>query len=133
MIRSLRGRLFVGVTAIIILTGTIGGGFAYRWAFEEAIEMQDSTLIQIASLAQDDGFKGRQALHGVDDDADVWIMELGTASSGARDDARLLGFADGLHGGGTQRSGDPGALENPRGRQPVCGGAKRRHSRRDRQ
>jgi two-component system, OmpR family, sensor kinase len=30
MIRSLRGRLFVGLTAIILLTGTTGSMFAYR-------------------------------------------------------------------------------------------------------
>ena len=50
MIGSLRGRLFAGLTAIILLTGLVGGLFAHRWAFDEAIEMQDSVLIQIAGL-----------------------------------------------------------------------------------
>ena len=73
MIRSLRGRLFVGLTAIIMLTGAIGGMFAYRWAFDEAIELQDSILIQLASLAQmlrsglilfvDYGFPQREYYH----------------------------------------------------------------------
>ena len=40
MIGSLRGRLFVGLTAMIVLTGGTGGIFAYRWAFDEAIEIQ---------------------------------------------------------------------------------------------
>ena len=40
MLKSLRGRLFVGVTAIIVLTGSaVGGTFAYMWAYSEAIEM----------------------------------------------------------------------------------------------
>jgi two-component system, OmpR family, sensor kinase len=50
MIKSLRGRLFIGVTAIIILTGAIGGMLVYNWAFDEARELQDSVLIQLASL-----------------------------------------------------------------------------------
>ena len=62
MIGSLRGRLFVGLTAMIVLTGGIGGIFAYRWAFDEAIEIQDSALIQIASLAQNGSFNGGQAV-----------------------------------------------------------------------
>ena len=41
MLKSLRGRLFVGLTAIIVLTGAVGGTFAYMWAYSEAIEMQD--------------------------------------------------------------------------------------------
>ena len=61
MIGSLRGRLFVGLTAMIVLTGGIGGIFAYRWAFDEAIEIQDSALIQIANLAQNGSFNGGQA------------------------------------------------------------------------
>ncbi|HTA66246.1 MAG TPA: hypothetical protein VK753_12150, partial [Xanthomonadaceae bacterium] len=71
MIRSLRGRLFIGLTAIIILTGAIGGMFAFNWAFDEAIEMQDSILTQIASLAQNSGFSGGQPLPGVEEDAEV--------------------------------------------------------------
>ena len=63
MIRSLRGRLFIGLTAIILLTGAIGDMFAYRWAFGEAIELQEPLLIQLASLAQSGGFSGGQPLH----------------------------------------------------------------------
>jgi nitrogen fixation/metabolism regulation signal transduction histidine kinase len=68
MIRSLRGRLFVGLTAIILLTGATGSMFAYRWAFGEAIEIQDSILIQLASLAQSGAISGGQPLHGVEED-----------------------------------------------------------------
>ena len=62
MMASLRGRLLMGLTALIVLTGAIGGVFAYRWAFDEAIEIQDSALIQIASLAQNGSFNARQAV-----------------------------------------------------------------------
>ena len=44
MIKSLRGRLFVGLTVIIVLAGIVGGTLAYMWAYNEAIEMQDSVL-----------------------------------------------------------------------------------------
>ncbi|SHG18738.1 two-component system, OmpR family, sensor kinase [Bradyrhizobium erythrophlei] len=97
MIRSLRGRLFIGLTAIIILTGAIGGMFAFNWAFDEAIEMQDSILTQIASLAQNSGFSGGQPLPGVEEDAEVWIMELGKAPHDSADDRQLWRYKDGLH------------------------------------
>ncbi|MBV8918685.1 sensor histidine kinase [Bradyrhizobium sp.] len=96
MIRSLRGRLFVGMTAIILLTGATGGVFAYRWAFGEAIEMQDSILIQLASLAQAGSFKGGQPLQGVEEDTEVWLIELGETSRGSSDDRQLFRLRDGL-------------------------------------
>lgn len=91
MIRSLRGRLFAGLTAIILLTGLAGGLFARHWAFNEAIEMQDSVLIQIAGLVQSGSLTGGRELHGVDEDAEVWLIDQ--ASDG---DARLWGLRDGL-------------------------------------
>jgi two-component system, OmpR family, sensor kinase len=97
MIRSLRGRLFIGLTSIIVLTGVVGGLFAYAWAFREAAEMQDSILIQIASLAQNVRFNSGQPLHGVEEDAEVWIIELGTAPPASADDRQFFSFPDGLH------------------------------------
>src|SRR5882762_4506161 len=97
MTKSLRTRLFVGLTAIILLAGCVGGVFAYIWAFDEAIEMQDSILIQIGSLAQNGGIKSDQSLHGVDADAEVMFMELGTAPHGSVEDRQLWSFQDGLH------------------------------------
>ena len=41
MINSLRGRLFISLTTIVLVTGLIGGVFAHRWAFDEAIETQE--------------------------------------------------------------------------------------------
>jgi two-component system OmpR family sensor kinase len=96
MIRSLRGRLFVWLTTIIILTGAIGGWFAYDWAFDEAIEMQDGILIQLASLAQNGAFGDGQQLHGVEENTEVWLIELGKTPHGAPDDRRLFTLQDGL-------------------------------------
>jgi two-component system OmpR family sensor kinase len=96
MIRSLRGRLFVGLTAIILLTGAIGSMFAYQWAFGEAIELQDSILIQLASLAQNASFSGGQPLHGVEEDTEVWLIELGKTPRGMADDRQLFALLDGL-------------------------------------
>jgi two-component system, OmpR family, sensor kinase len=96
MIRSLRGRLFVGLTCIIILTGAIGGRFAYDWAFQEAIEMQDGILIQLASLAQNGAFGNGQPLDGVEENTEVWIIELGKTPHGPPDDRSLFALQDGL-------------------------------------
>ena len=91
MIRSLRGRLFAGLTAIILLTGLAGGLFAHHWAFNEAIEMQDSVLIQIAGLVQSGSLTGGRELHGVDEDAEVWLID-----QASEDDAKLWSLKDGL-------------------------------------
>lgn len=96
MIRSLRGRLFIGLTAIIILTGMIAGIFASKWAFDEAIEVQDSVLIQLASLAQNGGISGGQPLHRVEEDSDVWLIELGKTPRSSADDRQLFTLQDGL-------------------------------------
>ena len=95
MIRSLRGRLFIGLTAIIVLTGAIGVMFVYEWAFGEAIELQDSVLSQLASVAQAGSFSGDQ-LQGVDKDTEVWLIELGKIPHGSADDRQLFGLKDGL-------------------------------------
>lgn len=96
MIKSLRGRLFIGLTAIILLTGAIGGIFAYKWAFDEAMEIQDSVLIQLASLAQNGSFSGGQHLHGIEEDTEVWLIELGNTPRGPPDDRQLYTLQDGL-------------------------------------
>src|ERR1700745_4306474 len=96
MIQSLRGRLFIGLTAIILLTGTTGSMLAYRWAFGEAIELQDSILLQLASLAQNASFSGGQPLHGVEEDTEVWLIELGKTPRGSADDRQLFSLPDGL-------------------------------------
>ena len=96
MINSLRGRLFIGLTTIIILTGAVGGMFVYNWAFDEARELQDSVLIQLASLAQNGSFSDGQPLHGVEEDTEVWLIELGKTPRGLPDDRQLFALQDGL-------------------------------------
>jgi two-component system, OmpR family, sensor kinase len=51
MMSSLRGRLFVGVGLFVLITGLVTADFAFRWAFDEAIELQDSLLLQLGALA----------------------------------------------------------------------------------
>jgi len=97
MIRSLRGRLFLGLTAVIVLTGALGGMFAYTWAYDEAIEIQDSALMQLASLAQNGSFDSGEPVHGIEENAEIWLVELGTTPRGPLDDRQLFGLTDGLH------------------------------------
>jgi two-component system OmpR family sensor kinase len=105
MIRSLRGRLFVGLTAVILLTGLVGGVLAHRWAFDEAIETQDSVLIQIAGLVQSGGIAGAQDLRGVDEDAEVWLLELGRTPQGTPEERQLWHLQDGIRD--ARRNGKP--------------------------
>ena len=51
MTHSLRGRLLIGLTLMIVLTGIGAGAVGFQWAFDEAIETQDSILTQIGALA----------------------------------------------------------------------------------
>ena len=97
MTSSLRARLFVGLTAVILLAGCVGGVFSYRWAFDEAIEMQDSVLIQVGSLVQSGSVKSDQTLRGVDAEAEVDVVELGTAPRGGTEERQLWSLQDGLH------------------------------------
>jgi two-component system, OmpR family, sensor kinase len=97
MTSSLRGRLFVGLTAVILLASCISGAFGYFWAFDEAIEMQDSVLIQIGSLLHSGSVKSNQTLRGVDADAEVDVVELGTVPQGRTEERQLWNLQDGLH------------------------------------
>ena len=51
MIGSLQGRLIISLAAMIAVTGVIAGIVAFRWAFDEAIELQDSILLQVGTIA----------------------------------------------------------------------------------
>ena len=97
MTASLRARLFVGLTAVILLAGCISGAFTYLWAFDEAIEMQDSVLIQVGGLLQSGSVKSNQTLRGIDADAEVDVVELGTAPQGRTEERQLWSLQDGLH------------------------------------
>jgi two-component system OmpR family sensor kinase len=97
MMNSLRARLFVGLTAVILLAGGIGGMLTYNWAYNEAIEMQDSLLTQIGGILQNGSLKSDQSLPGIDDDAEVMVEELGKVLGGSAEDRQLWSFQDGLH------------------------------------
>lgn len=97
MIQSLRARLFIGLTSIVILTGAVGATLAYLWAYDEAIEIQDSVLIQVGGFALGAPLKESSAVKGVDADSEVAVVELGNAPRGPADMRRLWALQDGLH------------------------------------
>ncbi|MHC2722295.1 sensor histidine kinase [Bradyrhizobium diazoefficiens] len=99
MIRSLQGRLFVGLTVVIVLSGAIGCTFAYMWAYNEAIEMQDSVLTQIGTFATNSPVRESKPVNGVDAESEVIVLELGNVPRGPSDERRLWSMQDGLHNG----------------------------------
>ncbi|WP_371425696.1 ATP-binding protein [Tardiphaga sp.] len=76
LISSLRGRLFAGLTVFIVGTGLAAGYLAFRWAFDEAIELQDSVLLQVASLAAKNRLTDHPGDTGVDEEARLVVDEL---------------------------------------------------------
>jgi two-component system, OmpR family, sensor kinase len=51
MIGSLRARLFAALAAFILMAGVVAGVVTFRWAFDQAIELQDAVLLQVGALA----------------------------------------------------------------------------------
>jgi two-component system, OmpR family, sensor kinase len=47
---SLRNRLIAGIGAFVLVTGLVAGSVAFKWSFDETIELQDSVLVQIGAL-----------------------------------------------------------------------------------
>src|SRR6202165_990668 len=98
MKHSLRGRLLIGLTLMIVSTGLVAGAVGFQWAFDEAIEMQDSILTQIGALALNTRFQNDAPINsGVDAEAQVAIEELGDRPGGTSDARSLWGLQDGLH------------------------------------
>src|SRR5260221_703206 len=98
MTDSLRGRLFIGLTFMIVLVGLGAGVVAFRWAYDKAIEMQDSILIKIGPFAMDSRLQKDTPFDaGVDAEARVNIEELGDRPSGTPDTRALWTLQDGLH------------------------------------
>jgi len=98
MKHSLRGRLLIGLTLMIVSTGLVAGAVGFQWAFDEAIEMQDSILTQIGALALNTRFQNDAPINsGVDVEAQVTIEELGDRPGGTSDARSLWGLQDGLH------------------------------------
>jgi two-component system, OmpR family, sensor kinase len=98
MTHSLRGRLLIGLTLMIVSTGLVAGAVGFQWAFDEAIEMQDSILTQIGALALDTRFHNEGSVNnGLEPEAQVTIEELGDRPSGTSDARSLWNLQDGLH------------------------------------
>jgi two-component system, OmpR family, sensor kinase len=101
MISSLRARLFAAIAAFILVIGLAAGTLAFRWAFDEAIELQDAILLQVGALAVYHHFDSPPAdEHNVDAEARVTIQELDGATQDGRSTklpALPGGIADGLH------------------------------------
>ena len=77
MISSLRGRLFTGLAIFIVGMALAAGYLAYRWAFDEAIELQDASLLQVGSLAAKNHLTTRLPSEGdIDGEAQVLIEEI---------------------------------------------------------
>ena len=98
MMASLRGRLYVGLAAIVLLAGLAAGAMAFRWAYHEANEFQDAFLLQIGALAVNNRIQTGPAVeHGVDTEARVIIEELGRPPLGV--DASLPRLPDNIPDG----------------------------------
>jgi len=97
MMKSLRGRLFIGLTAMIMLAGAIDAVSTYKWAYDEAIEIQDSALIQIATLAQTGSFNPSPRVAQIEENAQVRLIDLGSTTWATADEHRLANLKDGLH------------------------------------
>lgn len=77
MTTSLRERLFVGLTSLVFVTGFGAGLWAFNWAYDEAIELQDSLLMQLGTLAVQTPLRADEpVLHGVDKEAQVVVEEF---------------------------------------------------------
>ncbi len=94
--RSLRARLFVGMTVVIVLSGCLSAAFAYYWAYSEAIEIQDSSLDQIATFVRKGSFDSGRPIRGVDSDSEITVIELPRNGCPSADICRLSESADGL-------------------------------------
>ena len=81
---SLQARLLVGLTALVLAAGVTAGILSFRWAFDEAIELQDAILQQVGMLAVTTPLKSDLAGGSeVDAEARVLVEELGRPSDRA--------------------------------------------------
>lgn len=77
LIASLRGRLFAGLAVFVVGTALVAGYLAFRWAFDEAIELQDAILLQVGSLAANNRLQGNLPPEGnIDGEAQLIIRDL---------------------------------------------------------
>jgi two-component system, OmpR family, sensor kinase len=99
-VASLRNRLLIGIGAFILATGLAAGGVAFKSSFDEAIELQDSMLVQIGALAAAHGVQPPvPAGEAVDAEARITIEELGDAAKNAGGAQALPGLPASLPDG----------------------------------
>lgn len=77
--RTLRARLLIGMTLLILVFGLGAGVAAFRSAFDEANELQDSILTQIAALRLPKPAKPYATGH-VDDEERVFVEDLSASA-----------------------------------------------------
>jgi two-component system OmpR family sensor kinase len=95
MIDSLRGRLFIGLTVTVAVAAA--GLFAFRYAYDEAIEGQDATLTQVGALAVEGHFDQHMTpSSGIDPENRLVIETLPARTPSASSGAILDEVDDGL-------------------------------------
>jgi two-component system, OmpR family, sensor kinase len=102
MMSSLSARLFVGLAAFILMTGLAAGVITFRWAFSEAIELQDAILRQVGALAAGNRLQiGLPAERDIDAEARVVVEELRQPQEASSTERTLpplvVDVPDGLH------------------------------------
>lgn len=98
MSASIRARLFAGVALIIGATGIMGGYLEFRWAFSEAIELQDAILLQVGAIvAATQSHIDLSEVDGVDREAKVVVTNLGKPIAGSTLAQLPVQTTDGLH------------------------------------
>jgi hypothetical protein len=100
--KSLRTRLLSGLAVLIVASGVGAGVWAFRWSFDEAIELQDAILLQIGALVARNQVQAElPAQPGVDAEARVIIKQIPDRSVGAESDIDYprvpIELGDGLH------------------------------------
>jgi two-component system OmpR family sensor kinase len=97
---GLRARLFAGTALLVVATGLAAGGLAFRWAFQEAIELQDAILVQVGELAVKNHLQAElPALGGVDAEARIVVEELSDAPDRPQSATVLPSIPNGLPDG----------------------------------
>ena len=77
MMRSLRGRLFIALAALLVVTGAVAGVVMFRWAYSEALEVQDAVLLEVGAIAARNRLHTEPAaVNGVHKEDRIVIEEL---------------------------------------------------------
>lgn len=95
---SLHYRLFVGIALSIAAASLVGGLLAYRFTFDEALEMQDGLLDQIAAIADHERSPDEaNAGAGAPTEGSIIIEDVNTRAIDDADRRTLRLLPDGFH------------------------------------